>query len=92
METSGGRGVWENFAGAFVEHALNRAERLLSDGGEVGATGQVVTEAIVLALAGGALPGAVGVAKVDRELEVGLVSSGSAWLSLYVGWCIRPHP
>ena len=71
METFGGGGVLEDFTGAFVEHVLDRAELLVRDGGEIEATGQVVTEAVVLALAGGAFPGAVGVAELDLELEVG---------------------
>lgn len=54
METFGRGSVLEDFAGAFVEHVLDRAELLVRDGGEIEATGQVVTEAVVLALAGGA--------------------------------------
>lgn len=61
----------EDFAGAFVEHFLVGAQLLIGDFGQVGALWQVVADAVVLALAGGPLPGAVGVAKEDFQFEVG---------------------
>lgn len=61
----------EDFAGTLVEHFLVGAELLIRDQGEVGALGEVVADAVVLAFAGGALPRTVGVAEEDLELEVG---------------------
>ena len=70
MEALSGGLPIEDFAGAFVEHLLVGAELLIRDQGEVGALGEVVADAIVLAFAGGAFPGTVGMAKEDLELEV----------------------
>lgn len=67
---SGGLPV-EDFAGTFVEHLLVGAELLIRDQGEVGALGEVMADAVVLAFAGGSFPWAMGVAEEDLELEVG---------------------
>ena len=71
METFGGGSVVKDFAGTFVEHILDGTKFLVRDSGEIEATGEVVAEAVVLAFAGGAFPGAVGVTEVDFEFEVG---------------------
>ena len=67
---SGGLPV-EDLAWTFVEHLLVGAELLIRDQGEVGALGEVVTDAVVLAFAGGPFPRAMGVTEEDLELEVG---------------------
>ncbi len=54
-----------------VEHFLIGGELLVGDQGKVGAFGQVMADATVLAFAGPAFPGAVGMAKKDLEAEVG---------------------
>ena len=71
MEALGGRVVIEDFARAFVEHVLEGPQLLIRDGGAVQALGAVVPDAVVLALAGGALPGAVRVAEENLEVEMG---------------------
>ena len=76
----------EDLSGAFVEHLLVGAELLMRNFGEVGALGQVVADAVVLALAGGALPRTVRVAEEDLQCEVG--GQGDVFghfLSLVVG-------
>jgi hypothetical protein len=57
--------------GTLVEHFLIGIELLMGDPGEIGAFEEVVADAVVLALAGGAFLRAVGVAEEDRELKVG---------------------
>lgn len=71
MEALSGRLPAEDFAGTFVEHFLIGRELLVGDLGQVGAFGQVVADAAVLALAGAALPRAEGVAEEDLQVEVG---------------------
>ena len=44
---------------------------MVRDRGEIEATAEIVTEAVVLVFAGGSFPGAVGVTEVDFEFEVG---------------------
>jgi len=69
-EALGGRFPAEDFSGALVEHFLISGELLVRDFGEVGAFGQVMADAAVLALARAAFPWAVGVAEEDLEAEV----------------------
>ena len=69
-EALGGRFPAEDFSGALVEHFLISGELLVRDFGEVGAFGQVMADAAVLALARAAFPRAVGVAEEDLEAEV----------------------
>lgn len=71
METLSRRFPAEDFAGTLVEHFLIGGELLVGDQGKVGAFGQVMADATVLAFAGPAFPGAVGMAKKDLEAEVG---------------------
>jgi hypothetical protein len=55
---SGGLPV-EVFSGALVEHLLVGAELLMGDQRQVGALGQVVSDAVILAFAGGPFPRAM---------------------------------
>src|SRR5580698_5565386 len=71
MKTFSWRPAVEDFARPLVEHFLEGSELLIGDRGEVETFGQVMADAIVLALAGGTLPRAVGVAEKDLELKVG---------------------
>ena len=66
METLSRRFSAWGFAGTLVEHFLIGGELLVGDQGKVGAFGQVMADATVLAFAGPAVPGAVGMAKKDR--------------------------
>lgn len=61
----------KDFSGALVEHLLVSAELLIRDQRQIGALGQVVTNASVLTFAGAAFPRAVRVAEEDLKLEVG---------------------
>ena len=71
MEALSRRPAVEDFSGALVEHFLIGAELLVGDLAEVGALGEVVADAVVLAFAGGAFPRAVGMAKEDLEPVAG---------------------
>ena len=61
----------KDFSGALVEHFLIGAELLIRDQRQIGALGQVVADAAVLAFAGAAFPGAVRVTEEDLQVEVG---------------------
>ena len=55
-------------AGSAVEAVLDGLDLGVGDGGEAGALGEVVADQAVGVLVGGALPGAVGVGEVDRDV------------------------
>ena len=61
----------EDFAGTLVEHFLIGAELLIRNQRQVGAFGQVVSDATILAFAGAPLPKTVRVTKEDLQSEVG---------------------
>ena len=59
----------EDFAGTLIEHFLIGAELLIRNQRQVGALGQVVADASILAFAGAPLPRTVRVAKEDLQSE-----------------------